>query len=91
MESRLCAIGNSYWLGKSWEIIHALFHSHVKITGGLTLYGVGGSCDFRLPEKTVRELIRSLREVLEMKGQSFRGFMRKSFRDLFKELGCKIK
>ncbi|CAL1170359.1 unnamed protein product [Cladocopium goreaui] len=38
----------------------------------------------RLPEKTVRELIRSLREVLEMKGQSFRGFMRKSFRDLFK-------
>eukprot|EP00435_Cladocopium_sp_Y103_P060993 s369_g22.t1 len=38
----------------------------------------------RLPERTVRELIRSLREVLEMKGQSFRGFMRKSFRDLFK-------
>lgn len=38
VENRLCAIGNSYWLGKSWEIIHALFHS------GLTLYGVGGSC-----------------------------------------------
>ena len=45
----------------------------------------GSTVDLRLPERTVRELIRSLREVLEMKGQSFRGFMRKSFRDLFKE------
>ncbi|CAK9111936.1 unnamed protein product, partial [Durusdinium trenchii] len=38
----------------------------------------------RLPEETVRHLIRSFREVLEMKGQSFRGLMRKSFRAEFK-------
>ena len=49
-----------------------------------------GECVFcRLPEETVRHLIRSFREVLEMKGQSFRGLMRKSFRAEFKELGSK--
>eukprot|EP00930_Biecheleria_cincta_P084644 TRINITY_DN74098_c0_g1_i1.p1 TRINITY_DN74098_c0_g1~~TRINITY_DN74098_c0_g1_i1.p1 ORF type:complete len:970 (+),score=125.07 TRINITY_DN74098_c0_g1_i1:58-2967(+) len=38
----------------------------------------------RLQEEEVRHLCRSCRAVLEMKGQSFRGMMRKSFRVAFK-------
>lgn len=38
----------------------------------------------RLQEEEVRHLCRSCRGVLEMKGQSFRGMMRKSFRVAFK-------
>ena len=45
----------------------------------------------RLPEKTLCDLTKSMKEILEMKGQSFKGFMRKSFRSQFKELGCTLK
>ncbi|CAJ1355828.1 unnamed protein product [Effrenium voratum] len=38
----------------------------------------------RLPELEVRQLCQAAREVLEMKGQSFRGQMRKSFRAEFR-------
>jgi len=39
----------------------------------------------RLPETEVRRLCFSCRDVLEMKGQSFRGVMRRSFRISFRE------
>jgi len=39
----------------------------------------------RLPEATVRDLCRSLREVLEMKGMFFRGMMRRSCRATFRK------
>ena len=38
----------------------------------------------RLPEKTLRDVTKSMKGILEMKGQSFKGFMRKSFRSQFK-------